>query len=136
MEIVAGAVTYSAEKSNIPLRQVMSVLDLIINEQCTVPFIARYRKEATEGIDDTQLRQLAERLYYIRELDQLRASGASAAAIAEKTTEATKMKEWSKNEFFVILMTYVEILPVGLIVTLIASLILKRKNTQLKTAAV
>jgi hypothetical protein len=74
--------------------------------------------------------------YFMRELDQLRASGASAAAIAEKTTEMTKMKEWSKNEFFVILMTYAEILPVGLIVALIASLILKRKNIKPQIATV
>ncbi len=38
----------------------------------TVPFIARYRKEATNGLDDTQLRFLAERLHYLRELDQRR----------------------------------------------------------------
>lgn len=60
MEIVANAVTYSAEKSNIPLRQVMSVLDLIINEQCTVPFIARYRKEKTGNVDEVGIRQIHE----------------------------------------------------------------------------
>ena len=68
--------------------------------------------------------------YSIRILDQLKASGASATTIAEKTAEMTKMTEWSKNELFVIIMTYVEILPVGLIVTLIAALILKRKNAK------
>jgi uncharacterized protein len=40
----------------------------------TVPFVARYRKEATGGLDDTQLRQLAERLDYLRELEKRRAS--------------------------------------------------------------
>jgi len=74
--------------------------------------------------------------YFMRTLDQLKASGASAATIAEKTAEMTKMTEWSKNEFFVIIMTYVEILPVGLIVTLIAALILKRKNAKPQTAIV
>ena len=38
------------------------------------PFIARYRKEATGGLDDTQLRQLDERLRYLRELDDRRAT--------------------------------------------------------------
>src|SRR5258708_12831076 len=38
----------------------------------TVPFIARYRKEATGGLDDTQLRLLSERLVYVRELDARR----------------------------------------------------------------
>ena len=40
----------------------------------TVPFIARYRKEATGGLSDTQLRQLDERLHYLRELDERRAA--------------------------------------------------------------
>ena len=40
----------------------------------TVPFVARYRKEVTGGLDDTQLRQLAERLGYLRELEKRRAS--------------------------------------------------------------
>jgi len=44
----------------------------LLDEGSTVPFIARYRKEATEGLDDTQLRLLAERLYYLRELDERR----------------------------------------------------------------
>jgi hypothetical protein len=74
--------------------------------------------------------------YSIRILQQLKSSGASAATIAEKTVEMTKMTEWSKNELFVIIMTYVEILPVGLIVTLIAALILKRKNAKLQTVTV
>src|SRR5882672_3256683 len=38
----------------------------------TVPFIARYRKEATDGLDDTQLRALEERLGYLRELEERR----------------------------------------------------------------
>lgn len=68
--------------------------------------------------------------YSILMLDQLKASGASAAAIRDQTAEMAKIKEWSKNEFFVIIMTYTEILPVGLIVALIAALILKRKNAR------
>ncbi|WP_165011012.1 Tex family protein [Neisseria yangbaofengii] len=41
----------------------------MLDEGATVPFIARYRKEATGGLDDTQLRTLAERLQYLRELE-------------------------------------------------------------------
>src|SRR5690349_23805711 len=44
----------------------------LLDEGATVPFIARYRKEVTGGLDDTQLRQLAERLVYLRELDARR----------------------------------------------------------------
>lgn len=44
----------------------------LLDEGATVPFIARYRKEATGGLDDNQLRLLAERLHYLRELDDRR----------------------------------------------------------------
>jgi len=44
----------------------------LIDEGATVPFIARYRKEVTGGLDDTQLRTLDERLRYLRELDDRR----------------------------------------------------------------
>lgn len=46
----------------------------LLDGGATVPFIARYRKEATGGLDDTQLRTLEERLTYLRELDERRAS--------------------------------------------------------------
>lgn len=46
----------------------------LIDEGATVPFIARYRKEATGGLDDTQLRTLSERLVYLRELEERRAA--------------------------------------------------------------
>ncbi|NCA69663.1 MAG: RNA-binding transcriptional accessory protein [Sphingobacteriia bacterium] len=45
----------------------------LLDEGATVPFIARYRKEATGGLDDTQLRRLEERLIYLRELAERRA---------------------------------------------------------------
>jgi uncharacterized protein len=46
----------------------------LLDEGATVPFIARYRKEVTGGLDDTQLRLLAERLVYLRELEARRTS--------------------------------------------------------------
>ena len=46
----------------------------LLDEGATVPFIARYRKEATGGLDDTQLRNLQERLLYLRELEERRAT--------------------------------------------------------------
>ena len=46
----------------------------LLDDGATVPFIARYRKEATGGLDDTQLRTLAERLQYLRELEERRAT--------------------------------------------------------------
>ncbi|WP_170789921.1 Tex family protein [Ruegeria lacuscaerulensis] len=44
----------------------------LLDEGATVPFVARYRKEATGGLDDSQLRTLSERLDYLRELDARR----------------------------------------------------------------
>ena len=46
----------------------------LLDEGATVPFVARYRKEATGGLDDTQLRTLEERLTYLRELEARRAA--------------------------------------------------------------
>ena len=51
--------------------QVAAAISLL-DEGGTVPFIARYRKEATDGLDDTQLRTLEERLFYLRELEERR----------------------------------------------------------------
>ncbi|MES2633671.1 MAG: Tex family protein [Pseudomonadota bacterium] len=52
-------------------QQVQAAIDLL-DGGATVPFIARYRKEATNGLDDIQLRELEARLSYIRELEQRR----------------------------------------------------------------
>ncbi len=65
----------------VPRTQVVAAVALL-DEGATVPFIARYRKEATGGLDDTQLRLLAERLVYLRELEERR--GAILASIDEQ----------------------------------------------------
>lgn len=62
-------------------------------------------------------------------IEELRASGASQAEIDKQTKEMAEFVTNYKNPFFNAMMTYVEILPVGIIVTLISSLILKRKST-------
>ena len=62
----------AAELSASP-QQVLAAVALL-DEGATVPFIARYRKEATGGLDDTQLRTLEERLSYLRELEERRAA--------------------------------------------------------------
>jgi uncharacterized protein len=56
-----------AEELQVRLPQVEAAIALL-DDKATVPFIARYRKEATGGLDDTQLRTLEERLTYLREL--------------------------------------------------------------------
>ncbi|QEE46816.1 RNA-binding transcriptional accessory protein [Rhizobium sp. WL3] len=62
-----------ATEINARPEQVISAVGLL-DEGSTVPFIARYRKEVTGGLDDTQLRNLAERLIYLRELAARRKS--------------------------------------------------------------
>ncbi|CAA0109393.1 Protein YhgF [Starkeya nomas] len=58
----------------------------LLDEGATVPFIARYRKEVTGGLDDTQLRQLGERLIYLRELEARRAAIHEAIRQQDKLT--------------------------------------------------
>ncbi|MAC33155.1 MAG: RNA-binding transcriptional accessory protein [Haliea sp.] len=60
-----------AEELSVAERQVAAAVALL-DEGATVPFIARYRKEVTGGLDDTQMRLLDERLRYLRELDERR----------------------------------------------------------------
>ena len=67
--------------------QVASAIKLI-DEGSTVPFIARYRKEVTGGLDDTQLRNLAERLSYLREMDERRNTIIKSMRDQEKLTAA------------------------------------------------
>ncbi|HFD87766.1 MAG TPA: RNA-binding transcriptional accessory protein, partial [Gammaproteobacteria bacterium] len=62
-----------ATELNVQPAQVAAAITLL-DEGATVPFIARYRKEATQGLDDTQLRDLENRLVYLRELDDRRAT--------------------------------------------------------------
>ncbi|HSC84199.1 MAG TPA: Tex family protein [Pseudomonas sp.] len=79
-----------AEELGVRPQQVAAAVALL-DEGSTVPFIARYRKEVTGSLDDTQLRNLEERLRYLRELDERRA--AILASIEEQgklTPELTR----------------------------------------------
>ena len=62
-----------ASEIRVQPRQVQTAIDLL-DGGATVPFIARYRKEATDGLDDAQLRELEVRLSYLRELHERRAA--------------------------------------------------------------
>ncbi|MCK5724007.1 MAG: RNA-binding transcriptional accessory protein, partial [Gammaproteobacteria bacterium] len=62
-----------ANELGVKLSQVEATITLL-DEGSTVPFISRYRKEVTGGLDDTQLRTLDERLTYLRELEERRAT--------------------------------------------------------------
>ncbi|WP_349957598.1 Tex family protein [Rhizobium sp. ZPR3] len=84
-DIRSLAATIAAEINSRP-DQAKAAIDLL-DEGATVPFIARYRKEVTGGLDDTQLRTLSERLVYLRELEARR------AAIIESITNQGKMTD-------------------------------------------
>lgn len=62
----------------------------LLDEGATVPFIARYRKEATGGLDDTQLRLLEERLRYLRELEERRAAVLESIESQGEMTDALR----------------------------------------------
>ncbi|KAA9368128.1 Tex family protein [Ochrobactrum quorumnocens] len=64
----------------------------LLDEGSTVPFVARYRKEVTDGLDDTQLRQLSERLGYLRELEARRSSILESIRGQEKLTPELELK--------------------------------------------
>ncbi|MFD9885733.1 Tex family protein [Streptomyces alboflavus] len=75
-----------AEELGVRERQVKAAVDLL-DGGSTVPFIARYRKEATEMLDDAQLRTLEERLRYLRELEERR------SAILDSVREQGKLTD-------------------------------------------
>ncbi|GLS18489.1 RNA-binding protein [Labrys miyagiensis] len=72
-------------------QQVVAAIALL-DEGATVPFVARYRKEATGGLDDTQLRLLAERLAYLRELEARRQTILSSIREQGKLTDELEAK--------------------------------------------
>lgn len=79
-----------AQELGVQEAQITAAVSLL-DDGNTVPFIARYRKEATKGLDDTQLRTLESRLAYLRELEERR--GVIIKSIDEqgKLTEALKL---------------------------------------------
>ena len=62
-----------AKELEVQAKQVSAAIALL-DDGATVPFISRYRKEVTGALDDTQLRSLEERLKYLRELEDRRAT--------------------------------------------------------------
>lgn len=78
-----------AEELAVSLARIEAAVTLL-DEGATVPFIARYRKEVTGGLDDTQLRTLEERLGYLRELEERRATVLKSVDEQGKLTDALK----------------------------------------------
>ncbi|MDP5063640.1 MAG: RNA-binding transcriptional accessory protein [Haliea sp.] len=76
-----------AEELAVNESQVSAAIGLL-DEGATVPFISRYRKEVTGGLDDTQMRNLDERLRYLRELDERRIAIIKSIVEQDKLTPA------------------------------------------------
>lgn len=74
-----------ANELNVQFNQVEAAIKLL-DSGSTVPFISRYRKEVTGGLDDTQLRSLEDRLQYLRELDSRRQTILKSIAEQDKLT--------------------------------------------------
>ncbi|WP_282039233.1 Tex family protein [Halomonas alimentaria] len=89
MDATNRIITRLAEELSVRPQQVTATVELL-DGGATVPFIARYRKEVTGGLDDTQLRNLHERLGYLRELEERRA--AVLAAIDEQGKLSDELK--------------------------------------------
>ncbi|TPH13324.1 Tex family protein [Litorilituus lipolyticus] len=76
-----------AQELNVKTTQVNTAINLL-DDGSTVPFIARYRKEATQGLDDSHLRHLAQRLIYLRELADRRQVILTSIKQQNKLTDA------------------------------------------------
>lgn len=85
---IAGII---AAEINAKPEQAIAAIGLL-DEGATVPFVTRYRKEVTGGLDDTQLRQLSERLAYLRELEARRSSILESIRGQEKLTPELELK--------------------------------------------
>ena len=85
-----------AKELDVNVSQVNATVTLL-DDGSTVPFIARYRKEATGGLDDIQLRHLEERLYYIRELEERRQVILKSIGEQDKLTEELKKQILDAN---------------------------------------
>jgi uncharacterized protein len=80
-----------AQTLNLPVRGLVAVIELL-DDGGTVPFIARYRKEATGNLDEVQIRDIEEKLAYFRELQDRRATILSSISEQGKLTDELKAR--------------------------------------------
>ena len=83
MEAIIKALAQELGQKEVYVENVVRLID----EGATIPFIARYRKELHGSMDDQLLRQLADRLQYLRNLDQRRSEVSAAIQAQGKLTE-------------------------------------------------
>jgi protein Tex len=87
----SGILLHIAQTLNLPMRGLVAVIELL-DDGGTVPFIARYRKEATGNLDEVQIREIEEKLAYFRDLVERRATILSSIAEQGKLTDELKSR--------------------------------------------
>src|SRR5450432_2919323 len=87
----ASVLTHISKLLNVPLKGMLAVVELL-DEGATVPFIARYRKEATGNLDEVQIRDIQEKLEYFRELEDRRETVLETIAGQGKLTPELKAR--------------------------------------------
>ena len=86
-----------AEELNIQTKQVEAAVKLI-DEGNTIPFIARYRKEVTGGLSDETLRELGERLNYLRNLEQRKEEVVKSIDEQDHISKKRKQEQQSQKQ--------------------------------------
>ncbi len=87
-----NAIAYTSIKTGININQVISTANLLILEECTIPFVARYRKEVTGNLDEVQIRQVQEFYEEYLELEKRRAFILETITKMEKMTPELEKK--------------------------------------------
>jgi uncharacterized protein len=89
--LMPAIVLHIAKILNLPLRGIVAVIELL-DDGGTVPFIARYRKEATGNLDEVQIRDIEEKLAYFRDLADRRETILASIAEQGKLTDQLKTR--------------------------------------------
>lgn len=92
MNIDNNAVLYCVDNTSITAKQIITVLGLLYEEDCTVPFITRYRKDKTGGLDETQIREIQEKYEEYLEREKRRAFILEAIKKLEQLTPELEKK--------------------------------------------
>src|SRR6478609_5121101 len=90
-ELSTSVLLHISKQLNISLKSLVSTIALL-DEGGTVPFIARYRKEATGNLDEVQIRDIQEKLEYFRELEERRETVLQSIAEQGKLTPELKAR--------------------------------------------
>lgn len=92
MSLDTQALAYAAQKTNLDLRKVMATSELLFTQECTIPFISRYRKEATGNLDEVQIRAIQDFYQEYIEIEKRREFILDAIKKQEKLTPELEKK--------------------------------------------